>query len=302
MDKKILDYVARTVYKCEDWRDWKRYYVFMVRCYLNKSKIEELLEFFNRTPLRKKMLMATPWFIDQATRQIFFKGSSFSDRADLIKAHIVAMEQVFNDEFIEKIYINKEAIVIWQDEFQEKPISMDIKFFNGQQKEGCLSVNLMYEGQWPLYQIIFSCFPSREDGESALYIGALQGSNKGNDFVKALTKAYFGYRTKNLIFYGLRNVASMLGVKHLYAVSNAGHYAQNHIRMDRKVKTDLDGFWEECGGNKLSDKYFFEIPINEHIKEFSEMKPSKRANYRRRLAKMDEMQRAIFENLKKYMK
>ena len=47
MDKKILDYVARTVYKCEDWRDWKRYYVFMVRCYLNKSKIEELLEFFN---------------------------------------------------------------------------------------------------------------------------------------------------------------------------------------------------------------------------------------------------------------
>ena len=107
MDKKILDYVARTVYKCEDWRDWKRYYVFMVRCYLNKSKIEELLEFFNRTPLRKKMLMATPWFIDQATRQIFFKGSSFSDRADLIKAHIVAMEQVFNDELLKKFILTK---------------------------------------------------------------------------------------------------------------------------------------------------------------------------------------------------
>jgi Uncharacterized protein conserved in bacteria len=260
------------------------------------------LNFSIGLPYVKKCLWQRPGLLTRLQDRYFFKGSSFSDRADLIKAHIVAMEQVFNDEFIEKIYINKEAIVIWQDEFQEKPISMDIKFFNGQQKEGCLSVNLMYEGQWPLYQIIFSCFPSKEDGESALYIGALQGSNKGNDFVKALTKAYFGYRTKNLIFYGLRNVASMLGVKHLYAVSNAGHYAQNHMRMDRKVKTDLDGFWEECGGNKLSDKRFFEVPINEHIKEFSEMKPSKRANYRRRLAKMDEMRLAICENLKKYMK
>jgi len=302
MDRKILDYVAKTVYKCEDWRDWKRYYVFMARCYLNKSKVEELIEFFNKTPLRKRIILATPWFIDQATRQIFFKGSNFTERVDLIEAHITAMEQVFTEEFIERIYVKKEPIVIWQDEFQEKPITMDIKFFNGQQKEGCLSLNLMYDSAWPLYQIIFSCLPSRENGEKSLYIGALQGSNKGNEFVKLLTKAYFGYRTKNLIFYCFRNVARRFGVKHIYAVSNGGHYAQNHMRMDRKVKTDLDGFWEECGGQQLVDKRFFEIPIEEHIKEFSEMKPSKRANYRRRLAKMEEMEATVFENLKQYMK
>ena len=79
---------------------------------------------------------------------------------------------------------------------------------------------------------------------------ALQGTPNGSEIIKGLTKAFFGYRTKNLIFYGIRNVAAGLGCKHLYAVSNAGYYAMNHVRRDRKLKTSLDD-----SGRNVKDRY-----------------------------------------------
>jgi uncharacterized protein VirK/YbjX len=78
--------------------------------------------------------------------------------------------------------------------------------------------------------------------EPALFIGALQGPVHANDVIKALTKDFFGYRTKNLIFYGIRNVARVLGCTKIYAVTNDGYYAMNHIRSDRKLKDFVHGF------------------------------------------------------------
>lgn len=51
-----------------------------------------------------------------------------------------------------------------------------------------------------------------------------------------------------------------MGCKHLYAVSNAGYYAMNHVRIDRKLKTSLDDFWQECEGQACKDQRFFEMP------------------------------------------
>lgn len=113
----------------------------------------------------------------------------------------------------------------------------------------------------------------------------MQGTPNSSEVIKGLTKAFFGYRTKNLIFYGIRNVAAALGCQHLYAVSNAGYYAMNHVRRDRKLKTSLDDFWQECEGHGCKDQRFFEMPIEEYRKSMEELKPSKRAQHRRRFAK-----------------
>ena len=134
---------------------------------------------------------------------------------------------------------------------------------------------------------------SPETGKPALFVGALQGTTLGNEAVKAMTKKFFGYRTKNLIFYGLRTAAGLMGAETIYAVTNAGYYAMNHVRMDRKLKTNFGDFWAECGGTPTRDPRFYEIPLEEHRRDLSELKPSKRANHRRRYELMDQMAESI---------
>ena len=76
MDWILLKRLGRKVYKCEDWRDYKRYYVFLTRCKLNEKAISEHLNFFQATEERRQVMEHCPWLIDQATRQVFYKGST----------------------------------------------------------------------------------------------------------------------------------------------------------------------------------------------------------------------------------
>lgn len=67
----------------------------------------------------------------------------------------------------------------------------------------------------------------------------------------------------------------------------------NHVRMDRKLKTNFGDFWAECGGAPTQDPRFYEIPLAEHRRDLSELKPSKRANHRRRYELMDRINESM---------
>ena len=183
----------------------------------------------------------------------------------------------------------------------DKPLTMNLWFHAGQRKEGCLSLVLSYEGE-ELYQIMFWFAKNPADGKDVIYIGALQGPQNGNELIKGLTKAFFGYRTKNLIFYGLRSLAKAMKITNIYAVANEGYYAMSHMRMDRKLKTDFGAFWQECEGKQCSDRRFYIMPVEEYRKSMEELKPSKRAQHRRRFAKMDELEAAVAESLSQFQK
>lgn len=71
--------------------------------------------------------------------------------------------------------------------------------------------------------------------------------------------------------------------------------------IDRKLKTSFSDFWEECGGIPCEDKRFYVIPVEESRKEMSELKPSKRANHRRRYELMDGIAAAIATSLSPYL-
>ena len=75
-----------------------------------------------------------------------------------------------------------------------------------------------------------------------------------------------------------------------------------HVRLDRKLKTSFSDFWEECGGIPCEDKRFYVIPVEESRKEMSELKPSKRANHRRRYELMDGITTTIATSLSPYLK
>lgn len=300
MDKEILQYVGKSLYKTHILKEFKRYVVFMTRCHLHTRYMDDILDFFTASELRHKMLRGTPSFAEQVTRSFFYKNSKWAERVEIVKNHVVYLEKCLKSMFIEQIYINNQHLRVWEDVYQEKPLKMDLLFHAGQRKEGCLSLMLIYEGE-ALYQIMFWLGYDKSD-EPSLFIGALQGTPNGSEIIKGLTKAFYGYRTKNLIFYGIRNVAACLGVKNIYAVANEGYYAMNHIRRDRKLKTSLDDFWQECEGVQCEDKRFYKLPVEEYRKSMEELKPSKRAQHRRRFAKMDEITEAIKNSLAVYQK
>ena len=136
-----------------------------------------------------------------------------------------------------------------------------------------------------------------------MWIGAMQGPNMAHarDVVKQATKVCHSYRTKNLVLYIAQAVARMLGLRHIFAVTNSGYYANNHVRVDRKLKTDFSEFWREAGGVNTDDTRFMELPLIEVRKTMEEVPTRKRAVYRRRFAMLDEVDREVEERMKEVL-
>ncbi len=299
MDTDILHYVGHELYQTQYLKEMKRYLVFRARCRMHEREMTGLLAFFAETPERQAWLKGTPSFVEQATRGFFYKGSDYGDRIDLIENHLFFLEQVCRPEFLRQLYAEKKHLVCWQEDFKDQSLRMELYFHAGQRKEGCLALSL-FLGEEELYQIMFWLGPD-VSGEIALWIGALQGPVGANDVIKALTKDFFGYRTKNLILYGIRNVARCLGLKKIYAVTNEGYYAMNHVRRDRKLKTSFTDFWKECEGHPDEDGRFYVLPVAEHRKDMSELKPSKRAQHRRRFERLDRLDAAFTKSFAQWL-
>ena len=209
------------------------------------------------------------------------------------------MENKFNDEFFKAIYKPVKfgrKLKLWEMDVDEKMLEMQLEFHPGQRKEGCLTLSVTLDNEY-MYQLMFWAAKDKE-GNPALFVGALQGPQNANEEIKLLTKKCFGYRPKNLVFYGLRSFAKGLGMEKIYAVTTEGYYAMTGIRMDRKLKIDFADFWKECEGEPYaSDKRFYVMPVEEHRKDMSELKPSKRAQHRRRFEMLDSIDAAVAENL-----
>ena len=135
---------------------------------------------------------------------------------------------------------------LWADTFEEKPLTMDLLFHPGQRKEGCLSL-VLHWGSLDFYQMMFWFGLSPETGKPALLWGPFRERPLGNEAVKAMTKNFWlPHQEPDLLWssHGSRPH----GAETIYAVTNAGYYAMNHVRMDRKLKTNFGDFWAECGG------------------------------------------------------
>ena len=287
--------VAHRAYRWENPRERHRALVFMVRGLLHRRQLRELYEFFHETEARRALYERNPFPLEQATRAFFYTGSTVRARINLIKAHY---------DFLEKQLKPSDFVALGLDSLREIWRSSDtdiawnayLKFEPGQRKEGLLSV-MMDVDNVHLYQIVF--WIDRRDGVPTLVIGAMQGPNTedAQDFVREMTKRAHRFRTKNLILYMVQAVARALGMQRILAVSNAGYYANNHIRRDRKLKTDFGAFWEEAGGWETEDKRFYELPLVFPRKSMEEVPTRKRAVYRRRFAMLDDIDREVMERI-----
>lgn len=296
--------IGKKIYDLSNPREKRRYYVFLLRSLFYRKLLNELLAFFESEEPLKALLERTAYPIEQVTRSFFYKDSSIEERRHIIERHYTyLLNRLKSDRFLQICDYHPEArFVIWESEFEEKNLRAELTIDDGQRKEGCLSVIIKWDEQ-ELYQIIFWL---NEDinGQIALWIGAMQGPNfdDARNVVKRLTKFCHGYRTKNLVLYMVQAVVRSMGIKKIYAVSNYGYYANNHVRTDRKLKTNFGDFWLEAGGHETEDKRFFEVPIIETRKTMEEVPTRKRAVYRRRFAFLDEVDATIAERMAQILK
>lgn len=301
--------LGKKIYDLNNPREAHRFAVFIARCFLHPQRINELEKFFSRTETFKYISKNFPFVYEQVTRAFFYHKSNFHERMNLVESHMNFLAEKMNEDFLKKLY-GGERIELWKMPVDENlgELRLLICIEPGQRKEGLASVMLRLNDDFPIYQIMFWISPDNlinfenSSGSPAMWIGAMQGPNVSDakEIIKIITKKSHAYRTKNLILYSAQAVARSLGLKKIFAVTNFGYYANNHIRSDRKLKTSFSDFWKECGGFPTSDERFFEIPLFETRKNFEEIPSHKRAVYRRRFALLDEIDSAVEEKIKSF--
>ncbi|MBR2773664.1 MAG: DUF535 domain-containing protein [Selenomonadaceae bacterium] len=291
--------LGKKIYDLNNPREAHRFAVFVARCLLHPKRMSRLEKFFGQSELMTKVAEGYPFVYEQATRAFFYYRSTFEERARLIEENMQFLSARMNDDFMLKLYGDKK-IELWRMPLDETLGEMNLVLCaeSGQRKEGLAAVMFNLPGEVPVYQILF--WIARKDKAWAMWIGAMQGPNvdDAKELVKRITKRCHAYRTKNLILYAAQSVARSLGVKKIFAVTNEGYYANNHVRRDRKLKTSFSDFWAEVGGIPTDDARFYELPLIETRKTVEEIPSHKRAQYRRRFALLDELDAAIDNTLR----
>ena len=288
--------IGKQIYNTDNPRELRRFVIFLLRCCVHKRKMEGFFSYFGKSPLLQDIAATDAYVYEQATRQFFYKDSTLDERIRLIEEHMDFFTDKLQAAVVRQLYAFQE-IDLWQTDLDAtQKLRLLLKFAPGQQKEGLLSVILDLD-DINFYQILF--WVTREKGVPTLWIGAMQGPNleHARELVKCITKRCFGYRTKNLILYATRLVAKSLGIEKIYAVTNHGYYANNHVRVDRKLKTSFSDFWQEAGGHSTADARFDELPLVEPRKTMEEVPTRKRAVYRKRFAMLDGIDAAILSKM-----
>lgn len=299
----MLDYIhlGKKIYNTDNPREARRMAVFVVRCLLNNSRMQRLHQFFSQNDMYRKIADEYPFVYEQPTRAFFYNKSTFDERARLVEKHMEFLVTHLQEDVVLSLYAGK-PYVLWESQDEMGHLRFELFYHPGQRKEGLLSIVLRLD-EHDLYQMMFWIAPNKA-GEWALWIGAMQGPNMENakEVVKNVTKRCHAYRTKNFILHATQEAAKALGLKQIYAVTNYGYYASNHIRRDRKLKTSFSDFWKESGGRPCADQRFYELPMTEYRKTMEEIPTRKRSNYRKRYALLDEVDAAIANQIKSLLR
>ncbi|WP_037350104.1 VirK/YbjX family protein [Selenomonas sp. oral taxon 137] len=290
--------LSKRIYNTSNLREVRRLVVFMLRVCLHYSALKKLQSDFEEDDVLRQVTEYYPFAYEQPTRAFFYHRSTFDERMMIVRSHMSFLRNRMRADTFLKLYRGT-ALPLWRGlQCMGKNLTAELFFEPGQRKEGILSVTLRI-GMEPLYQIIFWIAPSPDDRKYSMWIGAMQGPNMADakEVVKQATKVCHSYRTKNLVLYVAQAAARALELKHIYAVTNEGYYANNHVRVDRKLKTDFSTFWEEAGGHKTIDPRFYELPLVESRKTIEEVPTRKRAVYRRRFQMLDEIDAQAAEQM-----
>lgn len=196
-------------------------------------------------------------------------------------------------------HLNSQAFTLSyaQDKHGEQ-ICLQLAAIDQLNKEGEATLLLRNAKGIMLAEITFTLMNYHQ--QPTLFIGGLQGANCGvpHAEIQSTTKACHGLFPKRLVLEGVVNLARLLGIRQLVAVSNSTHIYQNWRYQHKKkalLHADYDQFWQSMGGKPLDNGYFL-LPQSLARKPIEEIASKKRAEYRRRYQLLDELQQGLVEH------
>jgi len=170
-------------------------------------------------------------------------------------------------------------------------------------REGELVLNL-FKKDLRVLSLVFTF--GVQDGVPAIFVGAIQGIHEGVskeeslEIFKELTKEFEGLRPRSLLLEILRMIGNRLLITRLLAVADENrHHRHKYFGTAQAAKlgANYNEIWIEHGGVPSTVHGFYEIPVEQHRKELTEIPAKKRAMYRRRYAILAEIEQEVANKL-----
>ena len=160
-------------------------------------------------------------------------------------------------------------------------------------REGELSINLFINEE-RIFSLAFSL--THQNGSHAAFVGGIQGRDIEGALVeyRELTKATHGMRPRDFLIELFRMFCSKLGVKTIFAVSDAyRHHRHPYFAQASKMFfNNYDEIWSDRGGSRV-DPMYFEFAVDARWRDLDTVPAKKRAMYRRRYEMLERISRQI---------
>jgi len=167
-------------------------------------------------------------------------------------------------------------------------------------REGQLVINL-FMAETRIYSLAFSLF-QEADGQFVAVVGAIQGSgcklNDARDEYRKLTKAAHGMRPRDLLFEVFRMFCARMGVADIVGVANEfRHHRHWYFAYGPKTfPTDYNEIWADRGGIRINEMFYRFDPYRKQ-RPLEEIRPNKRAMYRRRYQMLNSLSEQLNKNM-----
>ncbi len=170
-------------------------------------------------------------------------------------------------------------------------------------KEGELILTIQLAGFDEYVSRTMFSFDKLGIGAFAMRIACVQGNKRAYEIDRKMEKEMYGLRPKALVVFVLQELSRGLAVTGIFGVNNARHvFASTHAlsklmgKNVRILQMDYDALWKELDGEMQADGWY-RLPMAARRRSHQNMKPNKRAMYRKRYAFMDKVSEKVLATL-----
>lgn len=232
-----------------------------------------------------------PHFIERPINKYLHKAWNGKQKLLTASHTLNLIENTFTPEAIEAMFSDKrEGLKVADIELKSGDLAQLRLVYSEYPREGDLTLNLRNETGDEIYLMSFSFGP-----QGQLYVCSLQGpsTEQSVEQVKSITKQMHGMRPKNLLMSAIYAVAAYFNITSILGISNNSHIKSQHL------KSSYDNFWQECGAI-LTPEGWYQLPLQEPVRDIELVKSQRRAEFRRREALREAMFQNIINSLTQY--
>ncbi|WP_250942717.1 DUF535 family protein [Allorhizobium sonneratiae] len=264
---------------------------------LYKKSIEETSDLFSKKPY-SIIKSHFPNIETKPLRRSFYRKANTKSRYTVLNQHYRLFSSYFPDSIL--IAAHTSEILIAEKNYKDNNFAIYLCRQDGFGREAELRVKLVFNQQI-IVQMGMTFIDRKNLGFSesghALWLGIIKSSvpgEAGKELFRNFTKAFEGLRPKYIHVILAQSLASALNIQEIYAPSYLGQAVSSSRRFKQRVHADYDGFWEECGGEKLND-FLYRLPRERQVRDLSDYKSKKRAQAKKRQEIENDLRNEIIE-------